>query len=41
MLVEDLKDKKFLPQNPNYRILKNEINHPELGLIFHVVKTDQ
>ena len=37
---DSLKDKKFLPQSPNYKILKNEINHPELGLIFHVVKTD-
>ena len=36
---ESLKDKKFLPKSPNYKILKNEINHPELGLIFHVVKT--
>jgi len=37
---DSLNNKKFLPQSPNYKILKNEINHPELGLIFHVVKTE-
>jgi len=33
-------DKKFLPKTQNYKILENEENHPELGLIFHVVKTN-
>ena len=39
-IVESMKDKKFLPKAPNYKILENEENHPELGLIFHVVKTN-
>ena len=34
---ESLKDKKFLPQKPDYKILENQENHPELGLVFHVV----
>ena len=37
---ENLKDKKFLPQKPDYKILENQENHPELGLVFHVVKTN-
>ncbi len=37
---ESFMDKKFLPQNPDYKILENQVNHPELGLIFHVVKTN-
>ena len=37
---ESLEDKKFLPQSPDYKILENEENHPEFGLIFHVVKTN-
>jgi len=37
---ESLKDKKFLPQKPDYKILENQENHPELGLVFHVVKTN-
>ena len=35
----NLKDKAFLPQPPNYKILENEENHPLLGVIYHVVKT--
>ena len=35
----NLKDKAFLPQPPNYKILENEENHPLLGAIYHVVKT--
>jgi hypothetical protein len=37
---ESLKDKKFLPKKPDYKILENQENHPELGLVFHVVKTN-
>ena len=37
---ENTNDKNFLPQKPDYRILENQENHPELGLIFHVVKTN-
>ena len=37
---ESFMDKKFLLQNPDYKILENQVNHPELGLIFHVVKTN-
>ncbi|MDC0142515.1 hypothetical protein OAI70_00225 [Candidatus Pelagibacter sp.] len=37
---ENTKDRKFLPQKPDYKILENQENHPELGLIFHVVRTN-
>ena len=37
---ENTNDKNFLPQKPDYRILENQENRPELGLIFHVIKTN-
>ena len=37
---ESINDKKFLPQKPDYKILENQDNYPELGLVFHVVKTN-
>ena len=37
---ENINDKKYLPQKPDYKILENQENHPELGLIFHVVRTN-
>ena len=37
---ENINDKKFLPQKPDYKILENQENHPEIGLIFHVIRTN-
>ena len=37
---ENTNDKNFLPKKPDYRILENQENRPELGLIFHVIKTN-
>ena len=36
-----LTDKKFLPAAPDYKINKEEENHPILGIIFHVLKTEE
>ena len=37
---ENINDKKFLPQKPDYKTLENQENHPEIGLIFHVIRTN-
>jgi len=36
-----LTDKKFLPLIPDYKINKEEINQPILGIIFHILKTEE
>ena len=36
-----LTDKKFLPAAPDYKINKEEENHPILGIIFHILKTEE
>ena len=36
-----LNEKKFLPSPPDYKIKKGEDNYPILGIIFHVLKTEQ
>ena len=36
-----LTDKKFLPAAPDYKINKEEENHPILGIIFHILKTKE
>ena len=36
-----LTDKKFLPAVPDYKINKDEVNHPILGIIFHNLKTEE
>ena len=36
-----LTDKKFLPVPPDYKINKDEVNHPILGIIFHILKTEE
>ena len=37
---ENINDKKFLPQKSDYKTLENQENHPEIGLIFHVIRTN-
>ena len=40
-LNSSLQDKTFLPNLPNYKIQKGEENHSVLGIIFHVLKTEE
>ena len=38
---KSLTDKKFLSTTPDYKINKEEVNHPILGIIFHIIKTEE